>query len=138
MNFLKTIYEYTENNGLVFITVPAYNFLWLNEDIDAGQYKRYTIKTISDCLIKAGFRIEYKSNLFSILPTPIFLFKSLPSLLGLNKKSDDFNKQKKENNSKNGIIQKLINYFLNKKISKIKSDKSTAFGSSCFILAKKG
>lgn len=137
LGFLKMIYEYTQEEGLVFITVPAYNFLWSNEDKDAGHYRRYTTKTISDCLKKAGFKIEYQSYLFSPLPLPIFLSRSLPSKLGFNKKSNDLKKHTNEHAANKGFTQSIMNWFLDKEINKIKEDKKTLFGSSVFIIAKK-
>lgn len=137
LGFLKMIYEYTQEEGLVFITVPAYNFLWSNEDKDAGHYRRYTTKTISDCLKKAGFKIEYQSYLFSPLPLPIFLSRSLPSKLGFNKKSNDLKKHTNEHGANKGFTQSIMNWFLDKEINKIKEDKKTLFGSSVFIIAKK-
>jgi hypothetical protein len=137
LGFLKMIYNYTQNSGLVFITVPAYNFLWSNEDKDAGHYRRYTTQTISETLTKAGFKIEYASYIFSPLPLPIYLSRSLPSKLGFNKKSDDFTKHKNEHNIKKGMIQSVMDYFLRKEISKIREGKKTAVGSSCFVVAKK-
>lgn len=137
LEFMKMIYEYSQDQGLVFITVPAYNFLWSNEDKDAGHYRRYTIKTISDCLQNAGFKIEYKTYLFSPLPLPIFLSRSLPSKLGFNKKSDDVNKHKNEHTASQGFTQSIMNWFLDKEVSKIKKEKKTIFGSSVFIVAKK-
>lgn len=137
LEFLKMIYQYTQEQGLVFITVPAYNFLWSNEDKDAGHYRRYTIEKISDCLIKAGFKIEYQTYLFSPLPLPIFLSRSLPSKLGFNKKSDDLSKHKNEHSVNKGITQSIMDWFLQKEISKIKRKKNTPFGSSVFIIAKK-
>ena len=131
------INDYLEVDGLVFITVPAFNFLWSNEDKDAGHYRRYTTKSISDCLEKAGFIIEYKSYLFSPLPLPIFLSRSLPSKFGLNKNSDDLNKHKNEHTVNKSITQSIMDWFLDKEITKIKKGKTTSFGSSCFIIAKK-
>ncbi|MGL2965402.1 methyltransferase domain-containing protein [Flavobacterium sp. XGLA_31] len=137
LGFLKMIYNYTEKDGFVFLTVPAYNFLWSNEDVDAGHYKRYTIKTISKCLQLAGFKIEYASYIFSPLPLPIFLTRTLPSVLGFNKKSDDFEKHQNEHKIKKGITQKTMGHFLNKEILKISEGRKSSFGSSCFIIAKK-
>ena len=79
--FLKMIHNYLIPNGLVFITVPAYNTLWSNEDIEAGHFRRYTTKTINDKLINNGFEIIYSSYIFSILTLPILLFRSIPSLI---------------------------------------------------------
>jgi len=52
--------------------------LWSNEDVHAGHYRRYT-KSMSNILKEAGFRIEFSSYIFSILPFPIFLLRSILS-----------------------------------------------------------
>lgn len=137
LEFLKMIYSYTEEDGLVFITVPAHNCLWSNEDKDAGHYRRYTIKTISNCLKKAGFIIKYETYIFSPLPFPIFLSRSLPSKFGLNKKSSSLIKHKNEHSIEKGITKSVMNWFLQKEIINITNKKKTAVGSSCFIIAKK-
>ena len=41
-SFLNNINKYLKDDGYVYITVPAYNFLWCKEDDDADHYKRYT------------------------------------------------------------------------------------------------
>jgi hypothetical protein len=137
LGFMKMIYEYSQKQGLVYISVPAYSFLWSNEDKDAGHYRRYTIETISDCLQKAGFAIQYKTYLFSPLPVPIFLSRSLPSKLGFNKKSNDVNKHKNEHTTSKGFTKTIMNWFLNKELNKIKRKKKTSFGGSVFIIAEK-
>ena len=86
--FLNNINKYLKEDGYVYITVPAFNFLWSNEDVDAGHFKRYTTSELNGLLKKSGFTIIQSTYIFSILPLPVFLFRSLPSKLGLNKKSN--------------------------------------------------
>jgi hypothetical protein len=76
--------SYPERGNQDCFEIEDNNF-WFNEDVDAGHYRRYTTKTINQKLIKNGFEIVYSSYIFSILPLTIFLIRSLPSKLGLNK-----------------------------------------------------
>lgn len=135
--FLKMIHNYLIPNGLVFITVPAYNTLWSNEDIEAGHFRRYTTKTINDKLINNGFEIIYSSYIFSILTLPILLFRSIPSRLGFNKKTNDLDKYQSQHTAKNGLVQKVLNLFLTKELDSLKTGKLTFTGSSCFVVARK-
>ena len=64
--------------------LPSYNILWSQEYVNAGLYKRYAISSIYRLLKDSGFKIEYSTYIFSILPIPIFLFRVLPEKKGLS------------------------------------------------------
>lgn len=133
--FLAQNYDFLRKNGLIYITVPAYNFLWSNEDDFAGHFRRHTISSMTTLLKKTGFKVEFASYLFSILPLPIFAFRSIPSRLGFNKKSHDLETYKKEHskNTASNVIQKVWDW----EFAKIKQQKSVGFGSSVLIIGRK-
>ena len=133
-DFLKSINKSLKEKGIVFITVPAYTALWSNEDIDVGHFRRYSLKEIEDKLRTAGFNIEYSTYLFYILPIAIFLFRTIPSKLGLNKNSYGIDKRKKEHK---GIANTLLNWIWNIELNKIIKGEKITFGSSCFVVARK-
>jgi len=136
-DFLKSIYDFLTPDGYVYITVPAFNALWSNEDKDVGHYRRYSLKEITIKLTNVGFTIEYSTYFFSILPIAVFLFRSIPSRLGLNKNSDEINKLKKEHGSEKGLMAKLLKLIWNFEIKKIKDGKKIMIGGSCFVIARK-
>ena len=72
--------------GRVFVTVPAYSWLWSTEDDDAGHFRRYTASTLAAAFAAAGLAVEYITYFFSMLPLPILLLRSLPSKLGLRRR----------------------------------------------------
>ena len=117
--------------------MPAFNFLWSNEDVDAGHFKRYTINGLNELLKKSGFSIIQSTYIFSILPIPVFLFRSLPSKLGLNKKSNDLEKQKNEHQQQKGILNHIMKKIWNWELSRINNNQKIPFGGSCFIIGKK-
>lgn len=135
--FLKSIHAILADKGLVYITVPAYKALWSNEDDDAGHFRRYTIKQISSTLNDLGFEIEYATYLFSILPIPVFLFRTMPSLLGFNKRSNDLKKHKQEHSLEKGIITTILNGIWSSELDCIRKRKRIFFGGSCFVIARK-
>jgi 2-polyprenyl-3-methyl-5-hydroxy-6-metoxy-1,4-benzoquinol methylase len=137
VDFLKSIYSYLKDGGFVFITVPAFNALWSNEDVDAGHFRRYTTKELKRKLQSVGFQIEYSTYIFSILPIAVFLFRTLPSKLGLNRNSDSLDKHKKEHKS-GGLAGKILNYIWSFEISRIKSGKVIRIGGSCLVIGRKG
>lgn len=133
--FLENIRSFMQPQGRVYITVPAYNFLWSNEDVYAGHFRRYTLSSISDVLAKAGFSIEYATYFFSFLPPGIFLLRSLPSLLGKKQRASVEESRKQHQTDKsggNGILNKL----LEAEIKRIRAKKVIPFGGSCFVVAK--
>ncbi len=135
--FLKRINQYMKKNGHIFITVPAFNLLWSNEDNDAGHYKRYTTTKIGKVLESSGFRIVYSTYIFSILPLPVFLFRTLPSKIGLNKNSNNVKKHQKEHDSKNGIVKNLLDRIWMWELNRVRNNKSIPIGGSCFMIAQK-
>lgn len=137
VEFLTSTYTLLKEDGFVFITVPAFNTLWSNEDVDAGHYRRYTIKELEDKLKSIGFVIEYSTYIFSILTVAVFLFRALPSKLGLNKNSDSFDKHKNEHKRKKGIIDEVLNWIWKFELNKIRKGSKIPIGGSCFVIARK-
>jgi len=137
ITFLKNIYAFLETNGLVYITVPAYQMLWSYEDDYAGHFRRYTIESISDKLRAVGFEMVYSTYIFSILPLPIFLTRSLPSKFSKSKPAYNIEKAKDAHLEKKGSMQSVLNNIWQWELSQIEKGKKIPFGGSCLIVAKK-
>jgi hypothetical protein len=84
------------------------------------------------------FHVEYATYIFSILPVPIFLFRSLPQRLKLIKKRSSKETYKREHSQPGGMMGKLLKNTLKKERKRIRHKKMIPFGSSCLIAAKKG
>lgn len=133
VKFLKYLNSYLMSDGLLYVTVPAYNILWSNEDDDAGHHNRYTIASLSKKLQETGFKIEFATYMFSILPLPILLLRTLPSKLGMHKNSNDLAKHTNEHKKESAIANRVWSWELNR----IKQNKSIPFGGSCLVVARK-
>jgi SAM-dependent methyltransferase len=136
--FLKMVFELLEPGGRLYITVPAFNFLWSGEDDYAGHFRRYTIKSLQKILPEIGFHVEYATYIFSVLPIPIFLFRSVSHRLRLSKKSGVEETQKLQHSQPGGMIGKLLGKTLKTECKRIKRKKTIPFGSSCLIAVNKG
>lgn len=68
---LASWYQTLKPNGLVFISVPAYQWLWSGHDVALHHFRRYTASELRTKFEKAGFKIK--------LITPFFFF-TLPIL----------------------------------------------------------
>ncbi|MFZ0826959.1 MAG: class I SAM-dependent methyltransferase [Verrucomicrobiia bacterium] len=80
--FLCEIRRCLAADGRIYLTVPAGRWLWSDADVQAGHFRRYTLAGLRWTLEHAGFRPLFMSKLFSPLPLPLFLCRSLPSLFG--------------------------------------------------------
>lgn len=138
VSFLKSAYNYLKPDGLLFITVPAFQALWSDEDDVAGHYRRYTRRSMQEVLKGAGFNIHYSTYIFSILPLPVLLFRSIPSRLGFRKKeSTRLEHNKNEHQMKRGMIGEVLKKIWNYELLKVKAGGHIPVGGSFFIVAKR-
>ena len=80
--FLAEVRRCLSPHGRLFLTVPAYSWLWSDDDAAAGHARRYTLASAHRTLRGAGFRPLYSSYFFSLLPAAIFAARTLPSCGG--------------------------------------------------------
>jgi SAM-dependent methyltransferase len=135
--FLTAIYNLLKEDGLVYITVPAFNALWSGDDVTAGHFRRYSKNQMAGKLKSVGFEIEYSSYIFSVLVVAVMLFRALPDKLGLKKNSTNPNRHKNEHAPKKGLLDKVLNRIWKWERNRIKNGKTIPFGGSCFVIARK-
>lgn len=135
--FLQMIYRNLKPGGLLYITVPAYQFLWSKEDETAGHFRRYTLSSLEKRLNRQHFKSLYRTYLFSFLPIPVFLFRTLPSVVGLNKNPKDMSRHQKAHAPNKGLMNGIFDSMLEWEFGRIHHKKSIPFGGSCFLVAVK-
>ena len=81
--FLSLLHRHLIPGGRLYLTVPAYNFLWSSDDEMGGHFRRYSLSKMRAKLFGAGFDVLYETYIFSFLPIPIYFFRALPSRLGI-------------------------------------------------------
>lgn len=135
--FLRKIWSLLREDGLLAITVPAFNILWSEEDIYAGHFRRYNMSKLVDLATKVGFKVEYSSYLFSFLPPLIYLIRVLPFKLRLRKSYDHAKSASRDHAEGRGLVRRIINSLLHWEFNRIASGRKMPFGSSCFIVLKK-
>lgn len=80
--FLSEVRRCLAADGRIYLTVPAGRWLWSEADVQAGHFRRYTRASLRRALERGGFRPLFISKVFSLLPLPLFLCRSVPSLFG--------------------------------------------------------
>lgn len=136
VEFLKKIQKSLVTGGKLYITVPAYNWLWSDEDNEAGHFRRYTINLLKSKIKQIGLKIEYSTYIFSILPVPIFLFRVLQSKLKL-KQNEPQKKTENEHKKRNGLTGNILQKIWDSELKAISKQKSIPLGGSCLFVAKK-
>ncbi len=128
---ITELYRLTKQNGLVFITVPAFMLLWGDHDELYFHKRRYLTSHIKNKLIKNNFKILKISYFESIYFIPLLLVGKVKKILRRKSsvKQDDFYKFPE-------FINKILTYtitweyYLLKKIN-------MPFGPSIIIVAQK-
>lgn len=71
--FLTALRHSLNTGGRVAITVPAYQWLWSEHDVDNHHFRRYTKSSILKVLTDAGYHIEYAGywNVLLFVPAAI-------------------------------------------------------------------
>ena len=136
VDFLRQIHRSMAPGGVLLVTAPAYRFLWSNEDDVVGHFRRHTVDGLKKTLGDAGFDIVYSTYLFSFLVVPIFLFRTIPNMLGLAKSG--LKKNRKEHHAGNkGIIKTILTRMVSMEMKRIKKGRAIPFGSSCLVVTRK-
>lgn len=86
---LAEIHRVLRADGRLFITVPAYQWLWSEKDVVAGHFRRYTRSTLESQLSEAGFLPLESRYLFPSLVLPMALRYRVPFILRGARPSDE-------------------------------------------------
>ena len=136
LTFLKSVRGLMKKNARLYITVPSYSFLWSAEDVSAGHFRRYSLAGIRNVIELAGFQVEFSSQIFRLLPIPIFFLRSLPHKFGLSKTERIPKKASRDHTVKAGLGLNILESILHSEIKNLNNRKPMSFGGSCLIVAK--
>jgi SAM-dependent methyltransferase len=135
--FLAEINRLVIPGGRVYITVPAYQWLWSGEDILAGHSRRYTVPALRRLLENAGCAVEFATYFFSFLPLPILLLRVLPYRLGLASKEIADSDVRSDHDPGNPLVERLLQKLTRRELSRIAGLRPLRFGGSCMVVARK-
>lgn len=136
LEFLKRLCRQLLPKGYLYVTVPAYNFLWSIDDDYAQHYRRYTAHTLAERLQSAGFTVRYCSYFFCVLVPAIFVFRSIPSRFRV-RRSIDFRSINQEHAEPAGITGFLLRHSLAYELERIKKRRCLPIGTSCVAVVQK-
>lgn len=133
--FLDLIFKALKPNGFVYLTVPAFPFLWSESDIDAGHFRRYTREDFQT-LIHSRYILRYFTYFFSVLTLPTFLFRRLPFVFHLNNRKNLLSKES-EHGTRRGPFIRMMSKVLDWEFTCIKNRGLILLGTSCLVILEK-
>ena len=133
-SFLSFLRDRLVPGGRLYVTVPAFGALWSVDDDVAGHYRRYTRSSLTRSLVAAGFRVDAMTYLFSPLPLPVLLFRTLPSLLRM-RKARQIAAAGREHEISPGIRGRVLMRMLDAELGRIRRGRSVAIGTTCLAVA---
>lgn len=129
---ISEIKRVCKQNGIIFITVPAFMFLWSEHDIINHHFRRYTKNELAHYFPKSN--IIFCSYFNALLFIPIAVFRILKNnILGLPKPEQaksDFGK------FKNGFLNQLFTFIFSFEVPILKRQIHLPFGVSLLLSAK--
>ena len=128
---LKEAHRLLAPNGHLFLTVPAYQFLFSVDDVAAGHYR-----ALSRTLDRSGFCVKFASYIFATLPPIVFLLRTAPSKFGLRRGHDP--ERDAAEHAPSGVAARIMDRMLAAELKRIEAGQSLPFGGSCICLAEKG
>lgn len=135
VDFIKSVRPLLRQGGRLYITVPAYNWLWSQEDVEAGHFRRYTLGPIRQALHLAGFNVDYASYIFRPLPLPILLARRLPYLVGWNRSGRNPAASAGDHAPTTSLAGRMLQSLLESEPVNIRAGKVMKFGGSCLVVA---
>jgi len=135
--FLRHLHDLLEPGGMLYLTVPAYNFLWSSADVSAGHFRRYDLRTLRRKLEGAGLVPVFASYFFRFLPLSVFLFRSLPFRLGMGAKVADPERASRAHGTRDSLAVRIMRKLLVPETAIIRRGKTMCVGGSCLVAAEK-
>jgi SAM-dependent methyltransferase len=132
---IKEVNRVLRCNGYIFLTVPAFNFLWSEHDTINHHFRRYKLNELKKILKENGFRVEYSSYFNFFLFLPIFFIRLFSKILPNKKRAESSGSDFEKFN--NTIISKLLYKIFLSESAFVKRKMNLPFGVSALIIGKK-
>ena len=109
---LSEVRRVLQPDGKCLVTVPACKFLWSDEDVLAGHFRRYSRKELTKHLEDSGFRVLQMHFIFLPLVPLAFAMRVIPFRLGNRKKEGLAPEQCIKHLRPNKVVDKIATLLL--------------------------
>lgn len=131
--FLARASKLLEERGRVYMTVPCHDWLWSQADVDAGHFRRHTVRSMQD-LLSPLFDIDYISYFFAPLVLPQYLFRALPYRFGIGRNRQVLSTEAAHGTAR-GPVTRLVSRVLAHEAARLEAGESIRWGASCLVAA---
>ena len=133
--FARRLSDIIRPGGFLYLTVPAFDWLWSMSDVDAMHYRRYTRRTLTDALT-GGFEVLYSTYLFQRLVPLSMLSRALPYRIGLARpgRTELYERQHAVERRR---LAGVLRWMLDHEVTAIAAGKSLVIGSSLLVVARR-
>jgi SAM-dependent methyltransferase len=132
---VQLLHEIVRPGGFLYLTVPAFDWLWSVSDVDAMHYRRYTRRSLAQAL-ERHFELLYATYLFERLVPVFFLMRTLPYRLGLAR-SRPAEAYEADHTAGGTGLSAIFERLLASEVSAITAGKSLQIGSSLMAVARR-
>lgn len=133
---LRRLASLVRPGGRLYVTVPAYQWLWSGEDVLGGHHRRYGLGALTRVVREAGFAVEFATYFFWPLPLPILLVRAIPWRLG-HRPPVDVEAIKRELKPPTGPAVDLLTALLGLERKWLEGGGRLPFGGSCLLVARR-
>lgn len=133
--FVRRLSDIIRPGGFLYLTVPAFDWLWSMSDVDAMHYRRYTRRTLTGVLT-GGFEVLYSTCLFQRLVPLSMLVRALPYRIGFARPGRT-ELYEREHAVERRRVAGILSWMLDHEVTAIAAGKSLAVGSSLLVVAQR-
>jgi SAM-dependent methyltransferase len=134
-SFVDHLSRILRPGGFLFLTVPAFDWLWSVSDVDAMHYRRYTRQSLTK-LLAGRFDVLYATYLFQRLVPLFVLARALPYRVGLAR-ARPAHAYEADHGAGRPWTSAALERLLASEVSAIVSGTSLRMGSSLLVVARR-
>ena len=123
--------------GLAYITVPAFPWLWSDEDVYARHCQRFTRKSLTALLEGVGFEVLMANYYFKMLLLPVCMFRTLPYRLLPWSDAHHGDTMDPDDHTPNPVARRAADAILGRELSAIRRGVWPRFGTSIAAVARR-
>lgn len=133
--FVERLHGIVQPGGLLYLTVPSFQWLWSISDVDAMHFRRYTRRSLA-AVLAGRFEWLYGTYLFERLVPVFLLMRTLPYRAGLARPKPAEAYQT-DHAAGGGRLSVLFERLIANEVRAVAGGRSLRVGSSLLVVARR-